>query len=462
MTATPRPANAAATPSPVRHRPRENWRSPFEMLHHIRRDQLYIWPARTYRDLVFETEIPLTRQPVFFISDPDALKIILTRNERFPKSDTQNRLLRKGLGDGLLTAEGETWRGQRRAIQPAFKIALLRNLVPAMAAAIDATAEKLDRLSEGAEFDLHHEMMLLTLDVLRRAMFERVAVDNEKMGWAVSEYLATFGQVDLGDYFALPDWLPRTKHFRVRAASAYFDKAVASILDERRADPAPPNDLLQLMMEARDEATGERLTDVEIRDNLITFFLAGHETTAIGLSWAFYLLALHPYIERRLVDEVRAGIGDRPIGADDLDAIAYARQVFEEAMRLYPPVPMFNRVAAGDENVGVLKIPKGAHIFISPYVLHRHRRLWDRPNDFDPDRFSPEAAAARHRFQYLPFNAGPRACVGLNFALMEGAMAIAALARRFRFALAPGFTPEMEARVTLRPKGGMRMVIQRR
>ncbi len=432
------------------------------MLHHIRRDQLYIWPARTYRELIFRTEVPLKKEPIFFVSDPDALKYILTRNDRFPKSDYQNRLLKKGLGDGLLTADGPKWRGQRRAIQPAFKVALLKSLVPAMAAAIEAAVDKLDALPDGAEFDMHQETMLLTLDVLRRAMFERVAVDNAKMGWAVSEYLATFGQVDLGDYFSVPDWLPRAKHFRVREASKYFDDAVASILAKRRADKSPPRDLLQLMMEARDEATGKGLTDQEIRDNLITFFLAGHETTAIGLSWAFYLLALHPDIDARLYNGLRAGVGDRPLSADDLDSIRYAQQVFEEAMRLYPPVPMFNRVAAEDDDVAGHAVPKGAHIFISPYVLHRHRQLWERPNDFDPDRFAPDAAASRHRFQYLPFNAGPRACVGLNFALMEGAMAIAALARRFRFDLATGFTPEMEARVTLRPKGGMRMVLRRR
>ncbi|MEM9262715.1 MAG: cytochrome P450 [Pseudomonadota bacterium] len=386
-TASSAPGNHA--PSLVRHRPRENWRSVFDLLSHVRRDQLYIWPARTYRELVFKTEIPVTKKPLYFISDPEILKTILTRNDKFPKSAYQNQLLRKGLGDGLLTAEGHTWRVQRRAIQPAFKLTLLQTLRPAMADAINATVEKLDHMPDGTAFNFHHEMMLLTLDVLRRAMFQNVDVDNERMGWAVSEYLATYGQVDLGDYFALPDWLPRAKHFRVRTASKYFDDAVADILKQRRADANPPRDLLQLMMEARDEKTGNALTDVEIRDNLITFFLAGHETTAIGLSWAFYLLAKHPEIEERLAQDVRTKVGPNGLHDIDQEDIQYPQQVFEEAMRLYPPVPMFNRVALEDTEINGETIPADTNIFVSPYVLHRHRMLWDCPNQFDPDRFSP-------------------------------------------------------------------------
>lgn len=447
---------------PVRHRPRENWRSPFEMLRHIRRNQLYVWPARTYRELVFETEFPLQGEPLLFVSDPEALKYVLTRHDRFPKSDLQNRLLRKGLGEGLLTAETDHWRVQRRTVQPAFKVALLRKLVPAMSAAIATCVKKLETLPDGAEIDIHQEMMILTLDVLCRAMFERVTVDFERMGWAVSEYLETFGRMDLIDYFSLPEWLPRKKHWRVRQASRYFDDAVASILAERRADKNPPQDLLQLMLEARDEETGDGLTDKEIRDNLITFFLAGHETTAIGLSWSFYLLALHPDADARLAATLAETGPAHTFDADDLERLAYARQVFEEAMRLYPPVPMFDRRAAEDDEVAGVKVKKGAHILISPYVLHRHRKLWERPNAFKPDRFAPDAVKARHRFQYLPFNAGPRACVGLNFALYEGTLALAQIARRFRFSLAEGFAPELEAVVTMRPKGGMRMNIHRR
>jgi len=298
-------------------------------------------------------------------------------------------------------------------VQPAFKVSLLKTLIPAMLSAIDACARRLDARPEGAEVDIHREMMVLTLDVLRETMFQRVAVDNEKMGWAVSPSPETFGRMDLADYFSLPEWLPRAKHWRVRAASQYFDAAVADILKERRADPAPPQDLLQLMLEARDEETGAGLTDVEIRDNLITFFLAGHETTAIGLSWSFYLLALHPWADARLAAELEGALGDQPLAPADIDRVPYARQVFEEAMRLYPPVPMFDRIAAKDDEIAGINVAKGTHIFISPYVLHRHRRLWERPNQFDPDRFALEAVKARHRFQYLPFNAGPRACIGL-------------------------------------------------
>ncbi|MEM6413591.1 MAG: cytochrome P450 [Pseudomonadota bacterium] len=450
------------TSEPIRHRPRENWRSPFELLSHIKRNQLYVWPARTYRELVFETEFPLRKERLFFLNDPDGLKYVLTRHERFPKSDLQNRLLRKGLGDGLLTAELEHWRTQRRTVQPAFKVALLRKLVPAMSAAIEACVRKLEEVPEGSEIDVHNEMMMLTLDVLCRAMFERVTVDFARMGWAVSEYLETFGRMDLIDYFALPEWLPRKKHWRVRKANNYFDESVADILRQRRADKNPPQDLLQLMLDARDEETGQQLSDKEIRDNLITFFIAGHETTAISLSWSFYLLALHPDVDDKLFSTLSKYSTQHAFDADDLDELSYARWIFEESMRLYPPVPMFDRRAAFDDEISGHKIKKGAHILISPYVLHRHRQLWDRPNAFDPDRFSPEAVKQRHRFQFLPFNAGPRACVGLNFALYEGTLALAQIAKRFRFSLAEGFEPELEAVVTMRPKGGMRMAIHRR
>ena len=241
----------------------------------------------------------------------------------------------------------------------------------------------------------------------------------------------------------------------MRAASNYFDKAVADILTQRRADRAPPSDLLQMMLEARDEESGKGLSDREIRDNLITFFLAGHETTALALSWAFYLLALHPTIEQNLRDKISN------IDSQDASDFPYAQQIFEESMRLYPPVPMFDRVALEEDEVAGQRIKKGAHIFISPYVLHRHRRLWTNPNDFDPDRFSPEAVKARHRFQYLPFNAGPRACVGLNFALMEGTLAIVRIAKRYQLKITQTADPTPEALVTMRPKGGIQMTLHR-
>lgn len=426
------------------------------MLRHINRNQLHAWPARTYRELVFETEIPLQKDPVLFVSDPELLKYILTQPERYPKSPLQNRLLRKGLGDGLLTGHGEHWRRQRRSVQPMFKLAHLKSLAPYMSDAIDQTLARWDNLPDGTQINIQHEMMMMTLDILRGAMFQRVDVDNEKMGWAVAEYLATFGRVDLIDYFALPEWLPRPKHWRVRAASNYFDKAVADILTQRRADRAPPSDLLQMMLEARDEESGKGLSDREIRDNLITFFLAGHETTALALSWAFYLLALHPTIEQNLHDQISN------IDSQDASDFPYAQQIFEESMRLYPPVPMFDRVALEEDEVAGQRIKKGAHIFISPYVLHRHRRLWTNPNDFDPDRFSPEAVKARHRFQYLPFNAGPRACVGLNFALMEGTLAIVRIAKRYHLKITQTADPTPEALVTMRPKGGIQMTLHRR
>ena len=239
-----RPASSGSRlAEPVRHRPRENWRTPLELLRAIERNQLNVWPARTYRELVFETRIPLQGDALLFVSDPDALKYVLTRNDRFPKSDLQNRLLRKGLGEGLLTADFEAWRTQRRIVQPAFKVTLLKSLVPSMTRAIEACVQRLDQHADGAVIDLHQEMMLVTLDVLQEAMFQRVTIDSSRMGAAVTAYLETFGRMDFADYFALPAWLPRAKHWRVRDASRYFDRAVADILAERRADPAPPRDL---------------------------------------------------------------------------------------------------------------------------------------------------------------------------------------------------------------------------
>ncbi len=223
---------------------------------------------------------------------------------------------------------------------------------------------------------------------------------------------------------------------------------------------AAPNDFLTRLMQARDEETGRGLSDEDLRANLLTFLGAGHETTAVALSWSLYLLSEFPWAADAVRDEARAVLDGGPVTADAIARLSFTRQVFEEAMRLYPPVPIFDRAAAEPDTVAGHDVGKGTMVLVSPYVLHRHETLWEDPDVFDPDRFTPAAVKARHRFQYIPFNVGPRHCIGAAFAMMEGVLALAMMVRDFRIDMVDGHDPQPFAFISLRPKGGLPVTLR--
>jgi cytochrome P450 len=258
-----------------------------------------------------------------------------------------------------------------------------------------------------------------------------------------------------------PLWWPTPFNRRLAGGIRGLDRVVFDIIETRRRTDTQHEDLLDMLLRARDQDTGEGMTDRQLRDEVMTFVLAGHETTAVALSWTWYLLAQHPRIAEALRAEVMAALGDRTPTIEDLPRLQYARMVVEEAMRLYPPVWGFFRQALGPDTLGEHTVPKGTVLLISPYVTHRHPQVWDNPERFDPGRFAPDRARERPRFAYLPFSGGPRLCIGNEFALMEAQLAVAMTMQRYRLELPAGGRVEPESRVTLRPRGGMVMTVAR-
>ena len=402
------------------------------------------------------------------VSDPAGVRHILVDNAaNYRKDKLQLRLLSPGLGNGLLTAEGEQWKAQRRALAPLFTPRRVGDFAAPMAEAADRVVERWGRLREGRTADIALDMARVTLDILERTIFtDGLARAPDAFGAAMTDYFNTFGRIDPLDLLQAPDWIPRIARLRGRAPLKFFDGAVNEIIAARRAALAkggtPPRDLLTFLLEAADPETGRGLSEAEIKANIITFVGAGHETTANALTWSLYLLATAPDVRARLEAEADAVLPEGSCAPGAVEKLVATRAVIDEALRLYPPAAIISRAAVADDEILGVKIPAGGTVFVAPYVLHRHRLLWDEPDYFNPWRFLPEARGKIDRFAYLPFGAGPRVCIGASFALQEAVIVLATLLRRYRLDLSPGHKVEPRQRITLRPSDGMKMVISRR
>jgi cytochrome P450 len=403
---------------------------------------------------------------IYFVNDAQYVKRILLDNvANYPKSATYRNNLRPFLGDGLLISEGDFWKRQRRLAQPAFHLRRLKVLASAMAG---AAARMSEGWRHGEVMDVMAAMNAVTMEIVAKTLF---GADVSGDVGAVAQVMTVLGEetgrVRPTAFFDLPEFVTRPRGRQFAEAVATLDAIVNRIVAQRRAEmdkgAAPQDDLLSMLLEARDEETGEGMTDRQLRDELVTLFLAGHETTAISLAWTFHLLAQNSAAEAKLHAEVDAVLGERAAPAfEDLERLPYARMVAEEALRLYPPAYVFSRRAAGDDQLGPWRMPKGAHIVISPYALHRRPDYWPDPDAFRPERFAPEAPADRPKHAYLPFGGGPRICIGNSFAMMEHAIVLAAAARRWRLESIPGREVRTEPRITLRPRGGLPMRLARR
>jgi cytochrome P450 len=425
----------------------------------LRANPLETWANEHFEQLIVSGKGALGRITV--ISDPAAIRHVLVDNAaNYRKDDLQLRVLAPGLGRGLLTADGDEWRLQRRTLAPLFSPRTVASFVPDVNAAADRLVRRWRRNRPGRVVDLSLEMTRVTLDVLERTIFTKgPARDPDALGRAITRYFEAIGPIDPLDLFGMPDWLPRIGRLKARPAIRFFEEVVGELIDARRAlmasgEPAPP-DLLTLLLEAADPETGRGLSDLEVRANMVTFIGAGHETTANALSWSMYLLSKAPPARERIEREVDEVLGRGPVGTEHLERLVYTRAVLEEAMRLYPPVPFMSRAALAEDRIGTMRIPKASLVTIAPYVLHRHRRLWDAPDAFDPDRFLPERRAAIDRFAYLPFGAGPRVCIGQAFALQEATIVLAQAVRAARWHVVETHEIRPVHRITLRPEGGL-------
>lgn len=402
---------------------------------------------------------PSKGQGLYVLRHPDHLReVLVTRASSFTKTHTAFARLSLVLGDGLLTTDGDTWKRQRRMVQPAFAHDRLAGYAAAMTA---EAARAASPWKDGDVRDMSREMMQLTLRVVCRTLFGHdVSPEHIRdVGQAMALFQASLIELDL-----LPTWLASSRRRKLESALAALDAMIYGLIAERRRHETPGGtDLLQRLLDAVDEEGDHgRLTEKELRDQLVTLLLAGHETTSHALTWTLYLLSQNPEVERALHVELAEVLGARDPSYDDLPRLPLTEQVFLESMRMYPPVYSMARQASEDTEIGGYPVPAGSEVMLWVYMAHHDPRFYPEPHVFRPSRFSADEEAKRPKLAYLPFGAGPRACIGKVFAMVEGRLLLAALARRFRFVLAPGHRVVAQPRITLVPKHGMKMRIASR
>jgi cytochrome P450 len=449
-----RPPAPAPQPSPL---------GPFAMLATLRRNPIETWTEAHFEHFILSGRTILGNTAV--ISAPAGIRhILVDRADNYRKDDLQRRILAPGLGDGLLTAQGERWRTQRRVIAPLFSAKTLHAFIPAMTEAAEALAIRWSQRRDGAIIDVQKAMGKVTLETLQRTLFaDGLGGSPDRFADALSQFFEAIGRLDPFDLLNLPEWLPRLTRHRSRPSLAFFETAVTEVLERRRRrreqNADLPRDLLTLLLEARDPDSGVGLSDEEIRANVITFIGAGNETTANALTWSLYLLAHAPEWQQRLRDEAdrhSATIRDKPLD------LVETRAVIEEAMRLYPPVASLSREAVDADDVLGRRIRKGTLMMIVPWIVHRHRKLWSDPDRFDPSRFLPGTRETIDRYAFLPFGAGPRVCIGAAFALQEAVIVLSTIMKHFRLRPIADEHVTPVQHITLRPRGGMPLIVERR
>jgi cytochrome P450 len=401
------------------------------------------------------------------VSDPAAVRRVFLDNvANYRKDAVQLRVLRPGLGSGLLTVEGEAWKAQRRALAPLFSPRQVAAFAPAMHRVAQAAAEALVARRDGSVIEAQEEMGIAALKVLEQTLFSNgLAREASQFQKAMSRYFETIGRIDPLDVLGAPDFLPRIGRIRGKESLAFFASTVDDIISARRAliasGASAPEDLLTLLLRAADPETGRGLSEEDVRANIVTFIGAGHETTANALTWTLYLLSQAPDWRAKVEAEIDAHF-DADDETDPSGHLPVTKAVFEEAMRLFPPAANLVREAIGEDWLAGFRIPAGAIVSISPYVLQRHKTLWRNPDDFDPSRFLPGEREKIDRYAYIPFGAGPRVCIGQAFAMQEGLIVLAHVLKRVRLDLFPGHPVALQQRITLRPQHGMRMIVRRR
>ncbi|HET7786576.1 MAG TPA: cytochrome P450 [Myxococcales bacterium] len=421
----------------------------------VRRDpiRMFLEAFHAYGDVVRFRFGPMVGH---LVSSPAGVNHVLAENNKnYGKRTRGYRNLRYVLGNGLLTSEGEFWKRQRRIAQPAFHRQRIAGFAGAMVRAAEEAAASLEA-RRGADVDMHQEMMRLTLRIVGETLLAYDPSDAASEVGAALHFLLSIANKRASRVLHLPPSVPGFENRRFRRALATLDQVVLRIIAERRRNPGDRGDLLSMLMESRDEDTGESMDDRQLRDEAMTIFLAGHETTANALTFTWLLLSRYPATFRDLRAELALVLGGRSPTLADLPRLTLTRRILQESMRLYPPAWIIGRSVIGPDEIGGYRIPAGSILFVSPYVVHRHPALWDDPEGFDPQRFAQEPP----RGAYFPFGGGPRMCIGNGFASMESELLLATLAQRVRPDLVPGHRVELEPSITLRPRYGLRMTIR--
>lgn len=421
----------------------------------IQRDPLryLLHSTQTYGDVV---KFPINQWAAFLVNHPDGVRHILQDNARnYDKNTLQYHQLSTVTGLGLLTSDGDLWLRQRRLMQPAFhrqRLAKFDTLI------VQATQRMLKRWqarpNPQAAIDIDHEMLSLTLEIVGKALF---SVDlHAEAGELTRAVLTALDHIiyKAQNFFALPESFPTPRNRRFKAALRTLDSAVQTLIHIRQNDPNPPDDLLTMLLHARDEQ-GNGMNATQLRDEILTLLIAGHETVASALTWTWYLLSTHPIVRAQLEEELAHVLNNRLPTSTDLEALPYTRQIFEETLRLYPPAWLITRRARANDRILGFDIPANSLIILSPYVLHRHPQFWQNPEGFDPERFAP--GVERARFAYIPFGGGARLCIGDRMAQLEAVLILATIGQQVRLNRVAGHPVEVTPLVTLRPRYGMPM-----
>lgn len=420
------------------------------------RNPLEAMPPAVYEQPV--TQGRLLGRRIVHLMDPALIHAALVANaNKLDKGDVARRPLAAALGNGLLNAEGADWRWQRRAIAPIFRAGGIEAFFPAMAAAATRAAAGL----VGQSVAVNHAMMRATFDIIAETMLSGAAnIDVARVEQDMAILLRQARWSILASTIGVPAWVPEPGRRRAAGAASYLRGKLMACIAARRASGAGAGDLIDLLLAARDPETGQEMNDTEITDNLMTFLLAGHETTALGLAWTLDLLGRHPEVARRARAEILAVTQGAPLAPEHAGQLSYVTQIFKEALRLYPAAPIIARRVLEPFTLGDISLEKEMMLIIPIHAVHRHRTLWEAPHIFDPDRFTPEAEAARHRYAYMPFGAGPRICIGSGFAMLEATIILATLLRDLRFISQDPTPPSPQMDITLRPSRPLRMRVE--
>ena len=414
-------------------------------------DQLrYMTAAAKYGPLV---DLPILFERYVLVLDPDLIQQSLAQRHSAMQKDRFTHELARVLGQGLVTSEGALWRTQRKQVAGAFTPRRIRTYADSMVA---AAHRSLDDWSDGRVIPIHKAMAELTLDIVGRTLFDADVRGTAREVGDALKVISDFYSDVLESPMKPPEWWPSPRMFRFRKAVRNLDRIVSGIIDDRRRSGEDRGDLLSALLQAQDD-DGAAMSDQQLRDECITLFLAGHETTSIALANTLYLLSKHPEIEARVHQEAANLLADRRATSDDYDRLEYTVRVIKESMRLYPPVYTIGRQLLEDFELGGYTFAKGDTLLFVQWVTHRSAQWFTDPLHFDPDRWLPERAKSIHKYAYFPFGGGPRVCIGNHFAMMEAVLVLATLIREFRFELLPGQTLELQPAVTLRAAKDLQM-----
>jgi len=422
------------------------------------RDSLsFILSCRQYGDVVRARFLYVTS---YFIYNPGDIENLLSTNARnFRKSmSLRSNFFHRLVGNGLVTSEGDFWRRQRRLAQPAFHRQRISGYGDVM---VDYAERSLSNWQVGEMRDVHRDMMRLTLEIVVKTLFDAdISGDADNVGRILSGLVKPFAsQATLK--WILDNRLPTPEHRRFHKAVSEIDEIVYRIIAERRANGYDQGDLLSMLLQAHDD-DGSQMTDAQLRDEVMTLFLAGHETTALVLSWSWYLLATHPEVEKKFHAELDEVLNGRRPEVSDLPRLKYTEMIAKESMRLYPPAYAVGREAIEECEIGGFRVPRGTQIFAFQWATHRDERYFDRPEEFEPDRWTVEFSEQLPKYAYFPFGGGPRQCIGNYFAMMEIVLVLATIGRRLTLSLAQDQTVELWPAMSLRPKNGIKVVIAER